>query len=80
MIIMINGAFGVGKTTISNELVKVLENSMFYDPEEAGYMLRNMLPEKNKTTGGRDRGFPRLLLMENINGTYGRVTNIHISC
>lgn len=44
MIIMINGAFGVGKTTISNELVKVVENSMLYDPEEVGYML----PEKTK--------------------------------
>lgn len=48
MIIMINGAFGVGKTTISTELVKVVENSMLYHPEEAGYMLRNMLPENTK--------------------------------
>lgn len=48
MIIMINGAFGVGKTTVSNELVKAVENSMLYDPEEVGYMLRNVLPEKVK--------------------------------
>ncbi|MGM9949263.1 MAG: AAA family ATPase [Lysinibacillus sp.] len=44
MIIMINGAFGVGKTTVSHELLKVIENSMLYDPEEVGYMLRNVLP------------------------------------
>ncbi|MCC3357163.1 AAA family ATPase [Bacillus sp. REN16] len=28
MIIMINGAFGVGKTTIANELQKEIKNSM----------------------------------------------------
>lgn len=44
MIIMINGAFGVGKTSVSQELLKVIENSMLYDPEEVGYMLRNVLP------------------------------------
>ncbi|WP_078551590.1 AAA family ATPase [Bacillus alkalicellulosilyticus] len=46
MIIMINGAFGVGKTTIANELQKKLKNSMVYDPEEIGYMLRNIVPEE----------------------------------
>ncbi|WP_077619821.1 AAA family ATPase [Bacillus sinesaloumensis] len=48
MIVMINGAFGVGKTTVSNELVKVIENSMLYDPEEVGFMLRNVLPKEVK--------------------------------
>ncbi len=41
---MINGAFGVGKTTVSNELLKVIDNSMVFDPEEVGYLLRNVLP------------------------------------
>lgn len=44
MIIMVNGAFGVGKTTVSNELLKKVENCMIYDPEEVGFMLRNILP------------------------------------
>lgn len=44
MIIMINGAFGVGKTSVANELVKEFDNSMLYDPEEVGFMLRNTLP------------------------------------
>lgn len=48
MIVMINGPFGVGKTTISNELLKGIENSMLYDPEEVGYLLRNILPENIK--------------------------------
>ncbi|MBM7601056.1 deoxyadenosine/deoxycytidine kinase [Virgibacillus halotolerans] len=48
MIIMINGAFGVGKTTIANELLKEIKNSMIYDPEEVGFMLRNIIPEHTK--------------------------------
>ncbi|MEC1177057.1 deoxynucleoside kinase [Metasolibacillus meyeri] len=44
MIIMINGAFGVGKTTIATMLQNEIENSIIYDPEEVGYMLRNVLP------------------------------------
>lgn len=43
---MINGAFGVGKTTIANALHKEIQNSMVYDPEEVGYMLRNIVPEE----------------------------------
>ena len=48
MIIMINGAFGVGKTTIANMLQNEIKNSMIYDPEEIGYMLRNVVPEDIK--------------------------------
>ena len=48
MIIIVNGAFGVGKTTISNELLKVVNNSMIYDSEEIGFMLRNILPNHIK--------------------------------
>lgn len=48
MIIMINGAFGVGKTTISNELKNAVNNSMVFDPEEVGFMLRNILPVETK--------------------------------
>lgn len=48
MIIMINGAFGAGKTTVAHALQKVISNSMIYDPEEVGYMLRNVIPEDKK--------------------------------
>ena len=50
MIIMINGAFGVGKTTIANMLQSEIKNSMIYDPEEIGYMLRNVIPIDIKRT------------------------------
>ena len=42
MIIMLNGAFGVGKTTIAQSLVASLPHSMIFDPEEVGYMLRRI--------------------------------------
>lgn len=42
---MVNGAFGVGKTTVAEALLKEIDNSMIYDPEEIGYMLRNVVPK-----------------------------------
>jgi chloramphenicol 3-O-phosphotransferase len=43
MIIMLNGAFGVGKSTVAARLQAALPNSMIYDPEVVGYMLRHLL-------------------------------------
>jgi predicted kinase len=40
MIIMLNGAFGVGKTTLAEALCRALPNTMLYDPEMIGIMLR----------------------------------------
>lgn len=48
MIIMINGAFGVGKTTVASNLVQSIPNSMLYDPEEIGYMLRIIITNELK--------------------------------
>jgi deoxyadenosine/deoxycytidine kinase len=42
MIIMINGPFGVGKSTTAELLQAKLPNSMIYDPEEIGLMLRKI--------------------------------------
>lgn len=47
---MINGAFGVGKTTVSYQLHESLPQSMLFDPEEIGFMLREMLPASIKKT------------------------------
>ena len=44
MIIWINGAYGSGKTTISNALHSRLDNSYIYDPENAGNFVRNNFP------------------------------------
>ncbi|MGG4467865.1 AAA family ATPase [Paenibacillus alvei] len=44
MIIWINGAFGAGKTQTAHELHRRIPNSCIYDPENAGYFLRENLP------------------------------------
>jgi AAA domain len=49
MIIMLNGAFGAGKTTVATNLLDKIDNSMLFDPELVGYMIRAMLPEDIKS-------------------------------
>lgn len=45
MIIMINGAFGSGKTSAAQMLQPLIPDSMIFDPEEVGYMLRKTISE-----------------------------------
>ncbi|WP_404427424.1 AAA family ATPase [Ureibacillus chungkukjangi] len=66
MIIMINGAFGVGKTTVAGELQKQLGNSMIYDPEEIGFMLRNVIPEEIKKSEAETGDFQDLHLWREL--------------
>ncbi|MGR6898865.1 AAA family ATPase [Rummeliibacillus sp. BSL5] len=66
MIIMINGAFGVGKTTIANTLQNEIEHSMIYDPEEIGYMLRNVIPIDIKRTESTTGDFQDLELWKEL--------------
>ncbi|GGO01175.1 AAA family ATPase [Saccharibacillus kuerlensis] len=44
MIIWINGAFGSGKTTTAEKLHQRIPGSFFYDPEQAGYFIRDNIP------------------------------------
>ncbi|MFN7252451.1 MAG: AAA family ATPase [Anaerobacillus sp.] len=69
MIIMINGAFGVGKTTIANELSKELENSMIYDPEEIGFLLRTIIPKGIKQVEAPTGDFQDLDLWKELTVT-----------
>lgn len=46
MIVWINGAFGAGKTSAARELIDLIPNSTFYDPELTGAGLRSLLPQK----------------------------------
>ncbi|MCP1183752.1 AAA family ATPase [Paenibacillus sp. 1781tsa1] len=57
MIIMINGAFGSGKTSAAKALQPLISNSMIYDPEEIGYMLRKLLPENYREENERTDDF-----------------------
>src|SRR5215510_9250810 len=42
MIVMINGAFGVGKSTVAALLRDALPGSKIYDPERVGFVLRRL--------------------------------------
>ncbi|MEK4080049.1 AAA family ATPase [Solibacillus sp. FSL K6-1126] len=69
---MINGAFGVGKTTIANRLLNEIENSMLYDPEEIGYMLRNVIPIDIKRTESATGNFQDLDLWKELTVDMGK--------
>ena len=45
MIVMLNGTFGVGKTSVAQVLVKILPNALLFDPEEVGQMVRRVTQE-----------------------------------
>ena len=44
VICWINGSFGSGKTTLAGELRWRCPGSLLYDPEEVGFMLRDVVP------------------------------------
>jgi tRNA uridine 5-carbamoylmethylation protein Kti12 len=44
MILLLNGAFGIGKTTVARELLRRLNGSATFDPEWAGSALRLFSP------------------------------------
>ena len=44
MIIWINGAFGAGKTQTAYELRRRIKHAYVYDPENAGYFIRENVP------------------------------------
>lgn len=54
MIVWLNGAFGVGKTTAAFELHRRLPGSFVYDPEEVGFFLRKNMPEACHTADFQD--------------------------
>lgn len=57
MILMINGAFGSGKTSASNMLQPLIPNSMIYDPEEIGIMIRKIILEETRLEEERTDDF-----------------------
>lgn len=66
---MINGAFGVGKTSVATGLIKKIPNSMLFDPEEVGFMLRNIIPKEIKATGEDTGDFQDLDLWKKLTVT-----------
>ena len=41
-VVLINGAFGVGKSTVAHALHRRVKGSRLYDPERIGYVLRRL--------------------------------------
>jgi len=54
MILMINGSFGVGKTTIAKLLRRSLPGSSIYDPEWLGFVLKRLPKWINLNGSGSD--------------------------
>ena len=61
MIVMINGSFGVGKTTIAKLLRRSLPGSVIYDPEWVGFVLRQ-LPKWVKLNGSGSGDYQDIVL------------------
>jgi hypothetical protein len=61
MIVMINGSFGVGKTTVAKLLRHSLPGSAIYDPEWVGFVLRR-LPKWVKLNGAGSGDFQDIAL------------------
>ncbi|HEV3050293.1 MAG TPA: AAA family ATPase [Longimicrobium sp.] len=53
MVILINGSFGVGKTTVARLLRDALPGGVIYDPEWAGFVLQR-LPRRGRRSRASD--------------------------
>ncbi|MGW0563304.1 NUDIX hydrolase [Streptomyces sp. NPDC003016] len=58
MVVWINGAFSAGKTSAARELIDLIPNSTFYDPELIGGGLRDLLPQKRLAEVGDYQDLP----------------------
>ena len=75
MICWINGSFGAGKTTLAGELRRRCPDALQYDPEEVGFMLRDVVPLA-PSGDFQDLRAWRLLVVEAgrvLSGQYGRL-------
>lgn len=61
MIVVINGSFGVGKTTIAKLLRGSIPGSVIYDPEWTGFVLKR-LPKWVKLNGSRSGDYQDIAL------------------
>jgi deoxyadenosine/deoxycytidine kinase len=75
MIIMVNGSFAVGKSTVADLLVSKLYHSMLYDPEMVGYGLQPIIRPVETFTDFQDLTVWRSLVIETarqLKQVYGR--------
>ena len=67
-VIWLNGAFGVGKTTVAEVLVEQVNGATLIDPELVGALLRVLVPPDWQTENFQDMPFWRSLTREAIGG------------
>ena len=75
MIIFINGAFGVGKTTVAERLVGRLPGALLFDAEDVGYFLRKLVAPIDQPDDFQDLALWRSLTVITaglLRHTYGR--------
>lgn len=68
MIVWINGAFGVGKTSLARALSAKWPAALFFDPEEIGFMLRKVVPKEFQTDDFQDIPLWRQLTVQTVIG------------
>lgn len=66
MIIWLNGAFGSGKTSVSQELKKLNPDMVIFDPEDVGLFIRASVPYGDKDPDFQDHKLWRILNFEII--------------
>lgn len=66
LIIMINGPFGVGKTSAASALCEKLTDFMIFDPEEIGFMLRNIVTDDVKYPSEKTGDFQDIILWKEL--------------
>lgn len=66
MIIWINGPFGIGKTTVASMLALRIENSFVFDPEEVGFMIRQLTPPMQQLSDFQDYPLWRELVVKTM--------------
>jgi len=66
MIILLNGPFGIGKTTTAKILNEKIENSIIYDPEEVGGMLQKIVIEEIKHPNEKTGDFQDIIIWKEL--------------
>ncbi len=75
MIVLINGTFGVGKTTIATLLLECLPGGLLFDAELVGYFLRHIVTPSENPNDFQDLALWRSLMVttaQQLRATYGR--------
>ena len=68
VVVRINGAFGVGKTSVAKALVRQWDGAVLFDPEQIGALLRRTIPRDRHTDDYQDFPLWRRLTMETVSG------------